>query len=658
MIAKISLLGWSASGFRCPDHEVVLHPQGSGKPYPVTLIQMPNGTGKTTTLNLLRATLSGSAERWTTTQISAMQRTKDPASEGRFIVTLSIDDKRLTFELVLNYRTQSVSYRTTFGAGVRKGFYPPRVIERFLKPRFVDLFVFDGELAQNLTDSHHTRAREAIDVLFQLALFDGLAALFKRNWENHVAKVKIKGETGLTRRQNRLESLETRLKQLQREQKQKRNALNGSKETSEQIREEYVAALAKDKDAGKRLEQLRRELATAESLVSQKVDLTINEMRNPHYLSASFGYSLQLLKTNLDKLKLPSSTSKEFFEELADANECVCGRPLDNITRQAIRSRVKLYLGEDEAGVLNSIKSDIAKLCDETPDTYLSEHEGCLAELEEVLTRRDEFRTELDAIEQQRLAQGDAELEQKKLQLDKLTAQVETLQERLEELDRSPEGDEDDNTDCIKALIRLVAVARADVAEASSTVELSRRTDIAIQILRETQTAARQELCKLIVDDTNKRISELLVSDPVLVSEIQDSLILQGQGGASVGQTLSVGYAFLATLFGRSDYELPFVVDSPAGPLDLKVRPMVARLIPNLCKQFIAFTISSERDKFAEPLAEAASRKVQYLTIFRQTPVTVALPLIKASKSRKTRNGVIAEGKEFFNSFDVNEEGV
>ena len=60
MATEIKLMGWSAKGFRCPDHQVDLI-NHNNEPYLVSLIQMPNGTGKTTTKDLLRLTLSGGA---------------------------------------------------------------------------------------------------------------------------------------------------------------------------------------------------------------------------------------------------------------------------------------------------------------------------------------------------------------------------------------------------------------------------------------------------------------------------------------------------------------------------------------------------------------------------------------------------------------------
>lgn len=50
MSGTIALLGWEAHNLRCPDHKIELSPSRESKPFRVTLIQMPNGTGKTTTL--------------------------------------------------------------------------------------------------------------------------------------------------------------------------------------------------------------------------------------------------------------------------------------------------------------------------------------------------------------------------------------------------------------------------------------------------------------------------------------------------------------------------------------------------------------------------------------------------------------------------------
>src|SRR5262245_25546067 len=147
---RIDLAGWESSGLRCPDAKVELR-RGAKVPK-VALIQMPNGTGKTTTLELLQATLSGSAQNWTEEKIRGLRRVDDPTAIGMFKVTLLVDGKQLSIELTLDYDKGEASYRTTSpgsGGVVPKWHVPPQV-NRFLAPEFLKLFIFDGEFADRL----------------------------------------------------------------------------------------------------------------------------------------------------------------------------------------------------------------------------------------------------------------------------------------------------------------------------------------------------------------------------------------------------------------------------------------------------------------------------------------------------------------------------
>jgi len=142
----------------------------------------------------------------------------------------------------------------------------------------------------------------------------------------------------------------------------------------------------------------------------------------------------------------------------------------------------------------------------------------------------------------------------------------------------------------------------------------------------------------------------------IVVDSIKNCVVLRGQEGGSVGENLSVAYAFLSTLFNRSDHVLPFVVDSPANPIDLSVRAKIGELIPSLTDQFIAFTISSERAGFIGNLSTAASGDVQYITLFRRGPVELESSAILEADHLLTDDGVRVIGKRFFESFQLETE--
>ena len=130
MSQVVEILGWSAEGLRCPDHEISLKKPESKKPSPVTLIQMPNGTGKTTTLTMLRAVLSGEVERWAPKKVREFRRPGRGAESGSFLASLLVNDKRLTFDAEFDFEEGSVELKTTYGEGQRRGHHPPRTAQQ------------------------------------------------------------------------------------------------------------------------------------------------------------------------------------------------------------------------------------------------------------------------------------------------------------------------------------------------------------------------------------------------------------------------------------------------------------------------------------------------------------------------------------------------
>jgi DNA sulfur modification protein DndD len=619
---------------------------------------MPNGTGKTTTLNLLRAALSGSAQEWTQEQIAEFRHNSNLAEFGLFIVRLSLNDRLLTFELEFDFKREKVKYRTTHGStGIINGFSPPPMIKKFLNSEFVNLFIFDGELARNLLDSKQTRARDAIDSLFQLSLLENISNKFQQNWENHTKNTGFKTEQALKQRNNRLEFLKEKKKKIK--EKQKELHLQKSRLDTEinKAKKEYETAFNQDKDLGNKLKKSQEELAKAETTVSLELQQTIEEMRNPQKLFCDFGTSLLNLKDSLDSLKLPTSTSQQFFEELSRAKKCVCGRDIDNNSSKAILERASQYLAEDEVAALNIIKSNIAKYCIRDEEHFLQELQERLKQLSKSIRLRDNKTTEISATEKQRLEQGDSELENKKQKLEKLKFQMKACEEELREIERVALTKPKDDTKCLKELDRLIEQASDDVAEATNTIELHKKTQIIQEILTQARQQAREKIRKFIIDGTNQRISQLLTRNPVVLEDIKDSLKLKNRKGGSEGQTLSVSYAFLATLFNQSTYKLPFIVDSPALSLDLNVRREVADFIPSLFEQFFAFTISSEREGFIDSLHQTVNGEVQYLTLFTKVDQTEHLWRdLKKSIFTETINGVLVEGQEFFEQFDLKDE--
>lgn len=656
MAVDLRIIGWKAEGLRCPDHEVSFV-NGDKSVYPISLLQMPNGTGKTTTLTLLRACLSGSAlsEGWDAEKVRSFQKRDSREGTGTFVVELLANRKRVTFTMTFDFEEGTVRYSTTAGSGKREGFHPPRELQKFLRPSFVRFFVFDGELAEQLLSREYTNAQLVIEDLFQIGLFTSISNHVRDYWDQQTEKKGATEGKGLTQRKNRVEKLTVRLSKLKADRAAKKQEADRTRRELEKKQAKFKTEIAAQKELSGRLTKAESDLAAETERVRAGARNLLEQMRSPQNLSAVFADEMVKLKDSLDRVKLPESTAREFFEELAQDKECVCGTVLDDKTREAIRKRASQYLGADNVAFLNAMKGDIGSMVGADPAVHEKLLSDSIDTLVEQCRKQEEYRTARDAVQAEGVA-ADPALQQAEKEIDELEKRLATLEDELADYDSTDETAGDDCTG-IKLIEKRLKDAEEKLAEITQTITLRAKRDILVGILEAAHKAARRGISAEICDQANERIEELMPHNAIRVKEVNKCLVLRGQEGGSVGETLSVGYAFLATLFSRTEHKLPFIVDSPANPIDLKVRASVAELIPNLADQFVAFTISSERQGFLGPLERVVKSGIQYLTLFRKGDVELERSARKVSGKAETEDGLCVPGKKFFHDFHLEEEG-
>ena len=108
---------------------------------------------------------------------------------------------------------------------------------------------------------------------------------------------------------------------------------------------------------------------SAEELKAQSAKETANlighfatikvKMREPYRVNPIFDQMLRELADNMQTLKLPKTTAREFFRELSMKQHCICGRPIGALEKDAILSNAEEYLGEEDLVAINAIKDRI-----------------------------------------------------------------------------------------------------------------------------------------------------------------------------------------------------------------------------------------------------------------------------------------------------------
>jgi predicted nucleic acid-binding Zn-ribbon protein len=581
-----------------------------------------------------------------------------------FALRLALNGRRLTVAMEFDFEAGQIEFRTTYGSGQESGFRPPLELRRFMSEDFVNFFVFDGELADNLLSKSHTDAEKAVESLFQVHLLSRMAAKVSEYWEDRTRDVTAKDDRGYTRRKNLLDKWRHRLEALESQKGELEQAIKNTSAQLTRQKERYDQEIAKEEKRGQEVKRAENVVSEFEDRVGDNARKVLDEMRGPHALSTVFATEMHELKTGLDRVKLPESAAREFFEELAEEAECVCGREIDDAVRSVIRTRAQQYLGSDDVALLNAMKSAIADVVGDSRDRPAAELARNTAALSDLVDQLNNAKNELELL-RQAAERSDPEVMKAKTDIDTLREELARSEKEIERFtgrDEKLQPDRIRNTDpervySIASVREAVDLLEDEFAEVTNTLTLRDRRDALRSILDVAYQKSRVALAAEIRDEANDNIAELMPYNNIRIEEIDRCLVLRGQAGGSVGETLSVGYAFLSTLFNRAEqHQLPFVVDSPANPIDFDIRSKIGELVPKLTGQFIAFMISSEREKFLASLKKASAQPIRYMTLFRKGATPHETKAKNCASCVTTSDGYMVMDERFFNDFQLDAE--
>ena len=647
---EIKVCGWESRSLRCPDLKVELITSEDSNT--VSIIQMPNGTGKTSTLELLRAALSGEARNWSSAKIFEF-RALDGSEDGYFRVDLLVDSRALVFELSLDFDSGKARYSTTSPmiGGRRSGWEPPSEVRRFLHKDFVDLIVFDGEFASGVLDSTSSNAERAVDAMSQLYLFDKAKSLAEEERERIVSSAGVSANPQtLKNKSEKLVKVVQKIEKAKSTRDSLTKKLKQDSENLERIDRDFDTALKRSSGDAEQIDNAKEKIAQAAAAREACVKSLMESLRVPSSICSDFTEALGKFQLGMEAVKLPPSTTRQFFRELANQPICVCGRPIDEHIQQVILEQSEQYLGQEEAGVLNAIKAQI----DDRSNDQIIPLASLTENLKKAVNQHHEFKTDLNEIELS-LTAPSTDLDALRRERDELAEAVNKSERVLTELERPASLTENPDSMCIAALEKQRKLIEKDIEVLTDTVDVGERTRTVVELIDGAKRLARERVREQLRDLANERLGKILRQSPVEIEQIDSFVKLKNQSDASVGQKLAVGYVIMANLLQRGAHSFPFIVDSPANPIDHTVRREVARLIPTVCDQFITFVISSEKKAFTSVLGETAD-KSQFLTIFRKLDGTDGHLTNGQKGVSESARFVMVEGREFFDSFDMDEE--
>lgn len=638
---KVRIKGWKYENIRRMKNVSVDLCQKNGSTYKSSLIMMPNGTGKTTTIALIRGLLSGVAEKWTEKEVRTFSPRKISCGKGKFQLAVSFDDKVYYYILNLDYEKGKAyiqTSRTGETGGLDDGWFTSNNLIGIMdNQEFVKRFVFDGEQAKLTLNVGNAEAERALIYLYQINKIDDMISEI-----DSLVKIKQESSTGANTSRGikiaatKMENRKRKWEELERKLNTNRKRYGNISNELKAYQTKYDAIIQEDGRFKERKDSLEQMMLEAQADLWQANSLTMVAVKEPYNIHQEFHIRLRDLVHNMQELKLPKSTAREFFKEIADGSKCICRRCIGPKERKAILENAEKYLGQEELIALNAIKGSLRDYKrTETLNIAISS-------LQQAYERVQELNLEQRRLESEIAESGNEEVGDVQRQIEELSQEVEKLDYEIKVMEAREDTiltgvDKDSN---VYLAEKAYQEAKNVFLELSGTYEFTKKAEKMQKYLQEIKKRALTELKVKVIEKANDKISKIITDDEIVISNIDQHLVLDGRDGASEGQTLATAYAYIGSLFEYSHIDFPFVVDSPAAAMDLNVRREVADVIPELFGQLVVFVTSGEVKGFAESFYKRDN--VQYLTL----------------KGEKHTNVECIEGMDFFSTYQSAEEGV
>jgi hypothetical protein len=554
-----------------------------------------------------------------------------------------------TYYVVLNldYKKGKAYYQTSkvsvVHGGMEEGFLLPSEVRSMLSKEFVKRFIFDGELANKILTSSSKEAEEAITYLYQLNKISELDLVADRIVESAQQGQKAtsaKTENSLRRFVSERNSYLGVKTALQKKEQTLKNMLKDKEGRVQEIKETISATIRENNHFKEELVVIEGNIIQCERKVVAQTSSVLNLIRNPHLLHPLTTKRLTDLASQMQILKLPKTMSKQFFVELSEQDFCICGRPLSPKEQNHIREVSETYLAEDQIGILNAIKATVLS------SVYSDELEKEISELDTASQNFSNAKKDKDRIKVRYNADesnnSTINLDNEQIRLEKEIGEIKKHLHVLTTKNRT-EWNRLDPSENIFFCEDKLNDLNIKIAALSNTLSLIEQKKIFSSYLKRIEKEALLLLKSRIIQETQDKIKRIIKNEEIQIESIDGHIKLKDKSGASEGQTLAIAYSFLGSLFEGAAHKLPFVVDSPAGSLDLSVRREVSLILPCLFSQLIIFITSGERKAFTDYFYTLGENEVKFLTVYR---------------SPGSKRAQCIEGVEMFSRFQESEEDI
>ena len=657
---EIIIKSWESKNLRIPDMKIDL---SDG----MNFLQVPNGGGKTTLIDLIQATLSNNWQKFKAQDggIRDFDELGDDITfpeNGFFNLEIVWVDKNkkeniISFENNFNFKNNSKSTYTITNKGKKSGYRPSREVLPYLSESHINVFLFAGDDVDDYFEdgSQLAPVNNAID---SFSGIEGINSSLLKIDELFNQKNAAKSKTLNSTWQKKLTAVNRVIKSLNTHKsfllKEKESNFVKWKEYHDRISnldEMQKSHIEERNTLQKSFNEISDEIKNIESLISEKI-------RNPYFFSKELAKVTTSFLAGLQKAKLPGHAA-EFFTEIANDDHCICGEQITKARKEHILSCKNNYLGQEHTDTVNRMKSESQRniiSCSEYPlDEDFVKLRAVEEERQELIQKllileskhKNSILSESEIIDYDLLGDKVKEFENKLQLIDKTKLSVPALRglkiSAIKEIETLADAE------------RLEKLIQANMAQSSGYKEELDRKNTFKHLVQSGVELARLKICETLSDEINTTISKSL-EKTFKVKSIDNKIRIHGKRkGGSMGQNVTTVTAFTTSLLSRTGVTYPLIVDHPVMPVELESRGQISKMMISSNSQIITLVINSEKDGF---IFKAGTKDIhsylknsRFITMSRTDRDVDVGKIPKNDKTFETKNGIVSYDIDFFKKF-------
>lgn len=651
-----------SSGLRCPDYDIKL------KEGPNFLV-IPNGTGKTTTINLIKHTLS---DDWDKDKVLKLRNQREAyesdesylAEAGFFEMDVSINKTKYTFKVIFDLINGDVQYETRGPSGTLDRLKFPEEIRGYLSKEYVDLFAFSGDVLGPYFDPREGKVKDVLGAFTGEKKIKRILKEIKDQFDKDFDGNRRGKSSKFKEKRKKIDKIIDNLEENKR-------TLEAQKKIKEGEHRSISAQISGIEQAHEKYSERKEELEVALNdnfdHRSEQYEKIGDLMKNPIFFSNSLSKRFENFYNTLEINKLPGYSAK-FFDHISVEDHCICSTPMNEQMKKNILENKNKYLSADDHTMALGIAGAIRDILEDDFDAEkeikkLKQCEKECSEAKEELVDYIEKNSKKIGIEQLNKEENSLqnEISELKKKIDDITEPM--FEERVRESQIKAVQIRDYETfftSLVEAKAMKTWITQKEVSASSYEQYLKSITAFEDGVDEAAISAASQIKSDLILE-SNKKIGSVFGRQQIKIENMDNRIKLQGseEGGSGAENTVSVT-SFVCSLLERTSIHFPLLIDHPVITVANKGRQSLSKFLNNLSNQLICFVLSSETPFFVKKSDGTLHNYLKdshFVTLARKSQIEAIYKSKKLPKDHTfSDNAFLTYDSDFFLKFDIEDE--